>query len=93
MYTHQGKSLYLTDDNTVVEEGDVRAATLLVATGCQLTDEVAAQHGLPKRQKARAHAEEEDSGSEEPKSPAKQSAGPSQNKELRPAANKATKAD
>ena len=40
------KRLYLTADQQVVEEGDERAATLLVGEGGQLSDEQAAQYGL-----------------------------------------------
>jgi hypothetical protein len=40
------KRLYLTSDGQVVEEGDERAATLLVGEGGQLSDEQAAQYGL-----------------------------------------------
>lgn len=48
-YVHDGPPLYLADDQaTVVEEGDPRAAYLLVATGGTLPDAVAKQHGLPR---------------------------------------------
>jgi hypothetical protein len=44
------KRLYLTSDGQVVEEGDERAATLLVGEGGQLSDEQAAQYGLTGKQ-------------------------------------------
>ena len=40
------KRLYLTREGEVVEEGDERAATLLVGEGGQLSDAQAAQYGL-----------------------------------------------
>jgi hypothetical protein len=40
------KRLYLTSDGQVVEEGDERAATLLVGEGGQLSDADAAKYGL-----------------------------------------------
>ena len=40
------KRLYLSADGQVVEEGDERAATLLVGEGGQLSDEDAAKYGL-----------------------------------------------
>lgn len=40
------KRLYLTREGEVVEEGDERAATLLVGEGGQLSDEQAAKYGL-----------------------------------------------
>lgn len=46
MYTHHGPMLYLTNDDQVVEEGDPRAATVLVADGGQLPDDVAEKYGL-----------------------------------------------
>lgn len=47
MYIHEGKPLYLTADKSeAVEEGDERAAFLLVGSGGQLTDEEAAKYGL-----------------------------------------------
>lgn len=47
MYIHEGKPLYLTADKSeAVEEGDERAAFLLVGSGGQLTDEDAAKYGL-----------------------------------------------
>jgi hypothetical protein len=46
-YVHEGDSLYLAaDQETVVEEGDSRAAYLLVAEGGTLPDDVAEKHGL-----------------------------------------------
>ena len=45
------KRLYLTADQQVVEEGDERAATLLVGEGGQLSDEQAAQYGLNGKQR------------------------------------------
>lgn len=49
-YIHTGKALYLTDDRSeVVEEGDPRAAFLLVADGGSLTEEEAAQYKLSER--------------------------------------------
>ena len=47
MYTHQGPRLYLASDRrTVVPEGDVRAAFLLIADGQTMSDEAAAAYGL-----------------------------------------------
>jgi hypothetical protein len=47
MYTHEGPRLYLTADRqTVVSEGDARAAFVLVGPGGQLSDEDAARYGL-----------------------------------------------
>lgn len=47
MYTHQGPRLYLAADRqTVVSEGDERAAFVLVGPGGQLSDEDAARYGL-----------------------------------------------
>lgn len=47
MYTHQGPRLYLANDRrTVVPEGDVRAAFLLIADGQTMSDEAAAAYGL-----------------------------------------------
>lgn len=46
MYTHHGPMLYLTKDDQVVEEGDPRAAFVLVADGGQLPDDVAEKYGL-----------------------------------------------
>jgi len=45
------KRLYLTADQQVVEEGDERAATLLVGEGGQLSDEQAAKYGLNGKQR------------------------------------------
>lgn len=45
MYTAD-QSYYLTREGAVVTEGDVRAATLLVAAGCQIPADLAAQYGL-----------------------------------------------
>ena len=46
------KRLYLTREGEVVEEGDERAATLLVGEGGQLSDAQAAQYGLTGKQEA-----------------------------------------
>lgn len=46
------KRLYLTREGEVVEEGDERAATLLVGAGGQLSDEQAAQYGLTGKREA-----------------------------------------
>ena len=47
MYTHQGPRLYLANDRrTVVPEGDVRAAFLLIADGQTMSDEAALAYGL-----------------------------------------------
>ena len=46
------KRLYLTREGEVVEEGDERAATLLVGEGGQLSDAQAAQYGLTGKQDA-----------------------------------------
>ena len=47
MYTHQGPRLYLANDHhTVVPEGDVRAAFLLIADGQTMSDEAALAYGL-----------------------------------------------
>ncbi len=47
MYINNGPALYITaDKKTVVEEGDPRAAFLLVGNGGQLPDDEAAQYGL-----------------------------------------------
>lgn len=54
MYVHQGPNLYLAaDQQTVVEEGDPRAAYVLVVKGGSLPDDVAEKHGLT-GEKARA---------------------------------------
>src|SRR6185436_4884715 len=46
-YIHEGDSLYLAaDQETVVPEGDPRAAYLLVAAGGTLPDDLAEKHGL-----------------------------------------------
>lgn len=45
-YIHDGPNLYLTADDQVVEEGDTRAATLLVAHGGTLPPEQVARYGL-----------------------------------------------
>lgn len=46
-YIHKGKPLYVTADRSeVVEEGDSRAAFLLVADGGSLSEEEAAKYGL-----------------------------------------------
>jgi len=47
MWTNEGPNLYLTADRlTVVQEGDTRAAFLLVAHGAQLPLADAEQYGL-----------------------------------------------
>ncbi len=55
------KRLYLADDGkTVVEEGDPRAATLLVGVGGTLSDEDAKRYGLAddgEKDKAKAKAD------------------------------------
>lgn len=60
-YIHEGPSLYRTADDVVVEEGDARAAFLLVADGGTLDDETAAKYGLkakhPAANKAKAAPE------------------------------------
>ena len=53
------KRLYLTRDGQVVEEGDERAATLLVGAGGQLSDEQAAQYGLNGKADATPQAKSE----------------------------------
>lgn len=46
-YTHEGKALYLTADKSeIVEEGDDRAAFLLVAEGGELDDTALESFGL-----------------------------------------------
>jgi hypothetical protein len=56
MYTSE-KRLYLADDGkTVVEEGNPRAATLLVGAGGQLSDEDARRYGLTEKTEAKAKA-------------------------------------
>jgi hypothetical protein len=55
MWTNEGPNLYLTADRlTVVEEGDTRAAFLLVAHGSQIPDEDAEKYGLTGDAKAKA---------------------------------------
>lgn len=72
MYIHDGAPLYLTADKSeAVEEGDERAAFLLVGSGGQLTDEDAERYGLKggKRaaaNKAKAGAPENKAGDAEP---------------------------
>jgi hypothetical protein len=76
-YLHEGPNLYLTADDQVVEEGDPRAATLLVATGCELAPDVATKYGLGK--KKRTAADQDDS--DEPKAkdaPANKAKAPAQ---------------
>lgn len=47
MYTHQGPRLYVAaDQQTVVQEGDPRAAFLLIAPGQTMSDAEAAAYGL-----------------------------------------------
>ena len=47
MYTHQGPRLYLAaDQRTVVPEGDLRAAFLLIAPGQTMSDADAERYGL-----------------------------------------------
>jgi hypothetical protein len=46
------KRLYLDADGNVVDEGDPRAATLLVGEGGQLSDEDAKKYGLTSKAKA-----------------------------------------
>jgi hypothetical protein len=50
------KRLYLTEDGQVVEEGDPRAAILLVGEGGQLSDEDARRYGLTEKTEAKAKA-------------------------------------
>lgn len=68
MYTHQGPRLYVAaDQQTVVQEGDPRAAFLLIAPGQTMSDADAARYGLaalegekgapPRPNKARAPRE------------------------------------
>ena len=46
-YTHTGPGrLWLTEKGDVVEDGDVRAAFLLIADGQTMSDEAAAAYGL-----------------------------------------------
>lgn len=46
-YIHDGPTLWLTEDQTtIVEDGDPRAAVLLVAHGGTLPDDVAAKYGI-----------------------------------------------
>lgn len=42
------RRLYLTADDTVVEEGDTRAVSLLVGEGCQVDATTAKRYGLVK---------------------------------------------
>lgn len=47
MYTHQGPRLYVAaDQQTVVQEGDPRAAFLLIAPGQTMSDAEAEHYGL-----------------------------------------------
>ncbi len=74
MYTHHGPRLYLASDrHTVVPEGDVRAAFLLIAPGQTMSDTEAAAYGLasaaesekggePKPNKARQQPRENKAG-------------------------------
>ena len=56
MYIHDGPPLYVTADRSeAVEEGDERAAFLLVGPGGQLTDEEAEKYGLKAKAKAAAN--------------------------------------
>jgi len=55
MWTNDGPNLYLTADRaTVVQEGDTRAAFLLVGAGAQLPLEEAEKYGLTSERKAAA---------------------------------------
>ena len=45
-YTHAGPRLWRTADDQVVQEGDPRAAFLLVAPGQTLSDDEARRYGL-----------------------------------------------
>lgn len=55
MWTNDGPALYVADDGqTVVEEGDPRAAFLLVAAGAQLPIEEAEKYGLTEKARAAA---------------------------------------
>lgn len=46
MYIHSGPRKYLTKDQQVVDEGDPRAAFLLIGEGGQLSLEDAERYGL-----------------------------------------------
>lgn len=47
-YLRNGPSIYQTADGRLVLEGDPDAAILVVADGCQISDEVARTYGLVK---------------------------------------------
>jgi len=77
------KRLYLTADQQVVEEGDERAATLLVGEDGQLSDEDAAKYGLNGKQREgageatpQAAPAREDAPAEEPSREAKPQRAP-----------------
>ena len=56
-YVHEGPSrLWLTEDGEVVEDGDERAAILLVAPGQTLSDEEATRYKLPRPAAKAEHA-------------------------------------
>ena len=56
MYTHEGPSLWLTADKSeVVQDGDPRAAFLLVAEGGMLPDEDVAKYGVKAKKDAPAN--------------------------------------
>lgn len=46
MYTHEGDPVFLTADGRVVAAGHPDAATLLIGTGGQMTDDQARAYGL-----------------------------------------------
>lgn len=45
-YLRNGPSIYQTNDGALVLEGDPRAALLVVASNCQISDEAARTYGL-----------------------------------------------
>lgn len=59
-YIHSGPKLYLTADDQVVEEGDARAATLLVAPGGTLDAALVEKYDLTKRAEAQQNEAEAD---------------------------------
>lgn len=70
MYTHHGPMLYLTNDDQVVEEGDPRAAFVLVADGGQLPDDIAAKYNLVEGGAAAAEEKAKPAAAEEKAKPA-----------------------
>lgn len=80
------RRLYLTADGaTVVEEGDARAATLLVGVGGQLSDEDATRYHLRPEADApavegKADAEGDDTASPAKRKPANKAVTPTEDK-------------